>query len=87
MASDTEATTVITSRMIHNLPLLDVMRSRPPIDLSSRRGEVKGEPDTLCQNSDVAICYRRPPEFKSQEKGNRNPMKPGIGQLSSARWT
>jgi hypothetical protein len=64
---------VITSRTIHNRPLLDEMRRRPPIDLSSRRGEDNAEPETLCQNSDVAIFsadLRNSPFWK---KGNRIP--------------
>jgi hypothetical protein len=77
MASDAEATTVITSRTIHNRPLLDEMRRRPSVDLSCRRGEDKGEPDTLCQNSDVAIYFRRPPEFRFQEKRGSHPAEVG----------
>jgi hypothetical protein len=54
-ASAAETTTVKTSRTIHNLPLLDEMRSRPPTDLSCHRAEEGAELNTLCQNSDVAI--------------------------------
>jgi hypothetical protein len=77
MASDAEATTVITSRTIHNRPLLDEMRRRPSADLSSRRGEDNAEPETLCQNSDVAISFCRPPEFNLREKGELHPVEAG----------
>src|SRR5215470_510179 len=59
VASNAATTTVTASRNIQNLEVPRAFRGREPLAPLAHSGE-ETEADTRCQNSDVAICFRRP---------------------------